>query len=83
MKVRNNWFWHVTTLKRLKKNERVGSMQPPVRAWKTSEKAIRFAKQTGRKIIIRIKIDDPKPLFGHENLAVYTNSPIYFDELKL
>jgi len=70
-------------MKKLMRYKHQGSILPPVRAWKTFDAAVDFAKRTGRKIIIRVDIPDPMLLFGHKNLAAYTNKPIYLDELML
>lgn len=66
--------WHVTTWKKLNHYMENGGIKPPVRAWKTIQDAERFSKQTGRKIIIRLKFPENTPvLSGHMNMAVVSN----------
>jgi len=68
--------YHVTTVKKLKKYLSQGYILPPVRAWKKIEHAEKFSKQTGRRIILRLKFpDDVKQLPGHKGNAVVSNSP--------
>lgn len=47
--------WHVTTAKKLKRYKDSGGILPPVRAWDSLPAAERFSKQTGRKVILRLK----------------------------
>ena len=66
--------WHVTTWKKLNYYMENGGIKPPVRAWKTIEDAERFSKQTGRRIIIRLKFPENAPLLnGHKNMAIFSN----------
>lgn len=63
--------WHVTTRKKLERYYRSGGILPPVRAWKTVEEAVRFSKQTGRKVILRLKFPDhAEQLPGHKGMAL-------------
>lgn len=63
--------YHVTTWKKLNRYMSNGGIKPPVRAWKTIEEAERFSKQTGRRIILRLKVpDDAETLGGHKGMAV-------------
>lgn len=79
------FFYHVTTLKKLKKYETSGFIKAPVRVWMNIEEARRFSIQTGRKIILRIKLPILRlePLEGHKGLALYTTSNVDFKELEL
>lgn len=65
--------YHVTTFKKLMRYRHNRGILPPVRAWKTIEEAERFSKQTGRKLILRLKFPDDKirQLPGHKGMAVY------------
>ena len=66
--------WHVTTWKKLNKYIRNGGIKPPVRAWKTIDEAERFSKQTGRRLIVRLKVPSDTPtLPGHNGMAVIIN----------
>lgn len=63
--------WHVTTRKKLERYHRSGGILPPVRAWKTVEEAVRFSKQTGRKVILRLKFPEKaEQLPGHKGMAL-------------
>jgi len=64
---------HVTSYKKLNKYIKSGYIKPPVRAWLTIKEAECFSKQTGRRIILRLKFDKSKvkPLEGHKGMAVY------------
>ena len=62
--------WHVTTLKKLQRYKSDGGIRPPVRAWESLEAAERFSKQTGRKIILRLKFPPhAERLEGHRGQA--------------
>jgi len=62
--------YHVTTLKKLNKYLKTGYIKPPARAWESIEQAERMSKQTGRKIILRLKFpDNAQKLEGHYNQA--------------
>jgi hypothetical protein len=64
--------YHVTTKKKLQRYFERSQIKSPVRAWKTIEAAERFSKQTGRRIILRLKFpEDAKSLPGHCDEAVY------------
>lgn len=63
--------WHVTTWKKLNRYMDNGGIRPPVRAWKTIEEAERFSKQTGRMVLLRLKVpSDAETLEGHKGNAV-------------
>ena len=69
--------YHVIGANKLKRRLKLGSLNPPVRAWKKIESAERFSKQTGRSIILRLKFPNDKrtkQLEGHRGEAVYINS---------
>lgn len=62
--------WHVTTVKKLQRYKDSGGILPPVRAWESLEAAERFSKQTGRKIILRLKFPpQAERLEGHRGQA--------------
>lgn len=66
--------WHVTTFKKLQRYKRQGGILPPVRAWESLEAAERFSKQTGRKIILRLKFPAKADrLPGHRGEALVLN----------
>lgn len=49
--------WHVTSAKKLARYLSAGAILPPVRAWTNVGAAERFSKQTGRRIVLRLKLD--------------------------
>lgn len=62
--------YHVTSLKKLNKYLENGVIKAPVRAWESVEAAERFSKQTGRKIILRLKFPGNAPCYeGHRGEA--------------
>jgi hypothetical protein len=62
--------YHVCTVKKLNKYIRNGGIKPPVRAWIDVEEAERFSKQTGRKVILRLKFPDNAEIYeGHKGKA--------------
>lgn len=62
--------YHVTTKNKLMKYLSNGAIKAPVRGWETISEAERFSKQTGRKIILRLKFPDNAEKWpGHHNLA--------------
>ena len=66
--------WHVTSLKKLEKYRSNGFIRAPVRAWKDIISAGNFSKQTGRKIILRLKFpNNAEQLEGHQGNAVVLN----------
>lgn len=70
--------YHVTTLNKVEKYRRQGRMVSPLRAWKNINAAERFSKQTGRRVILRLKFTHFRPLEGHRGEAVITNDIIEF-----
>ncbi len=63
--------FHVTTAKKLGKYLACGHIKAPVRAWKSMEAAVRFSNQTGRRIILRLKVPaGSETLEGHRGEAV-------------
>ncbi len=68
--------YHVTSKKKLLKYIQQNAILPPVRVWKSIAEAERFSKQTGRRFIIRLKLN---PTFieleGHNNMALKSNQP--------
>lgn len=66
--------WHVTTVKKLKRYKDSGGILPPVRAWDSLPAAERFSKQTGRKVILRLKFPNTaERLPGHRGEAFVLN----------
>lgn len=64
--------YHVTSKKKFLKYLSNGCILGPVRAWKNIEAAQRFSKQTGRRIILRLKFpEDALPYPGHRHEAVF------------
>lgn len=70
--------YHVTTLKKVRKYLRQGYMVSPLRAWVNISSAERFSKQTGRRVILRLKFNHYRPLEGHKGEAVITNDILDF-----
>lgn len=71
--------YHVTTIKKLHRYIAHGYIKAPVRAWRRIESAERFSKQTGRRLIIRLKFPgSAKRLFGHRDEAVYLEHDLEF-----
>lgn len=68
---RQDWVYHVTTLKKFERYQKTGSILPPVRAWEKIEDALDFSFRTGRQIILRIKLPKKLRLEGHKGKAVY------------
>lgn len=63
--------WHVTTAKKLRRYKDLGGILPPVRAWESLSAAERFSKQTGRKVILRLKFPTKaERLPGHRGEAL-------------
>lgn len=64
--------YHVTSLKKFNRYISIGKILKPVRAWVDEIEAARFSRQTGRKIILRLKFNknDFVQLQGHKNKAV-------------
>ena len=74
--------YHVTTAKKLGKYLANGCILPPVRAWKSVQSAERFSKQTGRKVILRLKFPgDAAPYEGHRGEAVVIYTPLKLDSM--
>lgn len=64
--------YHVTTRKKLEKYIRTGAILSPVRAWRNIASAERFSKQTGRRVILRLKFPSDAPVLpGHRREAVF------------
>jgi hypothetical protein len=73
--------YHVCSYKKLQKYIQNGYIKPPVRAWTNIVEAERFSKQTGRKIILRLKFTNYKKLDGHRGMAVYIDKPYKIDNI--
>ena len=75
--------YHVTSIKKFLKYLRTGGILPPVRVWNSIFEAERFSKQTGRAIILRLKLPDDrvKRLDGHRNHAYVYGSTVSFSQI--
>ncbi len=75
--------YHVTTFKKLSRYVQSGCIKGLVRVWTTIQEAERFSKQTGRKVIIRLKINkkDFKKLEGHKGLALISDKDCKINSL--
>lgn len=76
-------LFHVTTLKLINKYLASGQINNPVRAWKSLDGALRFSKQTGRPIIIRLNGSHFRPLGGHQDQAMIRDIPYPLSETDL
>ena len=57
--------YHVTTPRKLARYKATGAILPPVRYWPTLETAQRWARRTGRPLILRIDCETSYPLPDH------------------
>ena len=75
--------YHVTTYKKLTKYVSNGYIKPPVRVWNSVQESERFSKQTGRKVILRLKINakDFNLLDGHGGNALVSKKCLLIDSL--
>ena len=73
--------YHVTTRKKFLRYLQIGGIQPPVRFWPAISDAERFAKQTGRRVIVRITVPDADvhTLAGHRGQARVTHGIVRVD----
>jgi hypothetical protein len=77
-------LFHVTNLKLLKKYLETRHIQPPARAWRSLDGALRFSKQTDRKIILRLTArKEWRELGGHQGQAMWTDQPYPMSEAEL
>lgn len=60
-----NVGFHVTTPKKIERYLSTGVILPPVRFWPNIETAKRWAKRTGRSVILEINMDVSYPLPDH------------------
>lgn len=58
--------YHVTTVKKLSRYVSTGGILPPVRFWPSKETALRWARRTGRTVILRIECGVSHPLPDHK-----------------
>lgn len=76
-------LFHVCNLKLLRKYIASGQIDNPVRAWKSLEGAVRFSKQTERRIILRLSSGKKfRPLGGHRDQAMISDEPYPIDEIE-
>lgn len=73
--------WHVCSYKKLSRYIKSGAIQGPCRAWKTIMAAERFSKQTGRRIILRLKFPENAEQYpGHRGEAVFLKTDLEFPQ---
>ena len=58
--------YHVTTPHKLDRYKQSGCILPPVRFWPNKETALRWAKRTGRTIVLQIEVENSFPLPDHK-----------------
>lgn len=58
--------YHVTTPKKLERYKKTGAILPPVRFWPNESTANRWAKRTGRSVILKISATETYPLPDHK-----------------
>lgn len=78
-------LYHVTSLQLLHRYIESGCIRAPVRAWKSLDAAVRFGKQTDRRLILRISPGKHfRPLGGHRGQAMVSDVdyPIDAEDLK-
>ena len=68
--------YHVTSQKKFLKYVRSGFIEPPVRAWSNISSAESFSKQTGRRVILRLRVTDFEALEGHKGQAIIVNERV-------
>lgn len=75
-------LFHVCDLKLLNKYLQSGHIENPVRAWRSLEGAVRFSKQTERRIILRLTGKKRwRPLGGHQDQAMILDEPYPVNEV--
>jgi len=57
--------YHVTTPKKLERYRVTGAILPPVRFWPNLYTARRWAKKTGRRVILEIEVTVSYPMPDH------------------
>lgn len=74
--------YHVTTERKVARYKNTRAILPPVRFWPNLTTARRWAKRTGRNVIIKIKTETFYPLPDHKP-AYWTPDTIYsWDEVN-
>ena len=74
--------YHVTSAKKLARYSKAGGIKPPVRAWRDLISAGAFSIQTGRRLIVRLRLPDDTPaLEGHHGAAVVANSFVRLESM--
>ena len=58
--------YHVTSLKKLERYQQTGGILPPVRFWPSLDTALRWAKRTGRSVVLEIEAAESYPLPDHK-----------------
>lgn len=72
--------WHCTTARKLNRYKESGRIIAPVRFWPNKITAERWAKRTGRELVIRIKLDSPSyPLPDHKPALWCPADVVVFD----
>ena len=57
--------YHVTTSRKVARYEATGAILPPVRFWPNEETARRWARRTGRDVVLAIQVGRSWPLPDH------------------
>lgn len=77
-------LFHVTNLKLLQKYLASGQIDGPVRAWRSLDGAVRFSKQTDRRIILRLTARRGfRDLGGHQGQAMVSDDPYPLSDVEL
>ena len=72
--------WHCTTKSKLDRYKASGRIIAPVRFWPNEETAKRWAKRTGRSVVIRIRLDHISyPLPDHKPALWCPQDVVCFD----
>jgi len=58
--------YHVTTPRKVQRYTDTGCILPPVRFWPNEYTARRWAKRTGRSVVLQIEVDISHPLPDHK-----------------
>lgn len=68
--------YHVTTPKKIARYQTTGAILPPVRFWPDLHTARRWAKKTGRIVILQIQYEAAYPLPDHRP-AMWTPETVF------
>lgn len=74
--------WHCTTKKKMVRYKSSGRIIAPVRFWPNKETAERWAKRTGRELVIRIRLESISyPLPDHKPALFCPQDVTCFDTI--